>query len=420
MATPYPITISVLVDLGSSPTFPVSGTPFTLDNVTYGRLNYNYLSSGTSNIVDVSSQVLKIQIGGGYNLLQDQFEPNQGYVRIYDPQGNWNPQNTASPYYGFLQVNKKIRIAAIYGGNTYNQFSGYINAYNYSFPTDMSFGYVDLQVCDAFRLLNLANIATVTGTSAGQTTGARINALLDNVNFPTTLRQIDTGDYTVQADPGTTRTLLAACKNVEAVEQGAFYADGDGNLVFKSRTNVIKTGGSAPITYFSNDGTAITYSGITFAHDDKLIVNQATVTPVGGTAQTYTDTASVSQYFPHSVNLYNLVAANNTAALDIARVFVQTRKDTTIRIDALSQDLTTPNYAAGITAALTLDYFSTVNIKNVQSNGSTITKTLQIMGSNYTITPNSYDITFTTSESITDGYVLNSITEGILDTSILN
>jgi len=420
MATPYPITISVLIDLGSSPTFPVSGTPFTLDNATYGRLNYNYLSSGTSNIVDVSSQVLKIQIGGGYNLLQDQFEPNQGYVRIYDPQGNWNPQNTASPYYGFLQVNKKIRIAAIYGGNTYNQFSGYINAYNYSFPTDMSFGYVDLQVCDAFRLLNLANIATVTGTSAGQTTGARINALLDNVNFPTTLRQIDTGDYTVQADPGTTRTLLAACKNVEAVEQGAFYADGDGNLVFKSRTNVIKTGGSAPITYFSNDGTAITYSGVTFAHDDKLIVNQATVTPVGGAAQTYTDTASVSQYFPHSVNLYNLVAATNAAALDIARVYVQTRKDTTIRIDALSQDLTTPNYDSGITAALTLDYFSTVNIKNVQSNGSTITKTLQIMGSNYTITPNSYDITFTTSESIVDGFVLNSVTEGILDTSILN
>lgn len=420
MATPYPITISVLIDLGSSPTFPVSGTPFTLDNATYGRLNYNYLSSGTSNIVDVSSQVLKIQIGGGYNLLQDQFEPNQGYVRIYDPTGAWNPQNVNSPYYGFLQVNKKIRIAAIYGGNTYNQFSGYINAYNYSFPTDLSFGYVDLQVCDAFRLLNLANIATVTGTSAGQTTGARINALLDNVNFPTTLRQIDTGDYTVQADPGTTRTLLAACKNVEAVEQGAFYADGDGNIVFKSRTNVIKTGGSAPITYFSNDGTAITYSGITFAHDDKLIVNQATVTPVGGAAQTYTDTASVSQYFPHSVNLYNLVAATNAAALDIARVYVQTRKDTTIRIDALSQDLTTPNYAAGITAALTLDYFSTVNIKNVQSNGSTITKTLQIMGSNYTITPNSYDITFTTSESIVDGFVLNSVTEGILDTSILN
>ena len=420
MAAPYPITISVLVDLGSSPTFPVSGTPFTLDSATYGKLDTGFLGSGSSNIVDVSSQVLKIQIGGGYNLLQDQFEPNQGYVRIYDPQGNWNPQNTASPYYGFLQVNKKIRIAGIYNGTTYNQFSGYINAYNYSFPTAMNFGYVDLQVCDAFRLFNLANITTITGGTAGQTTGQRINTLLDNVAFPTALRQIDAGDYTVQADPGTQRPLLQAIKNCESVEQGAFYINESGVAVFKSRTNVIKTGGTAPITYFSNDGTGITYSGITFAHDDKLIVNQATMTRVGGTAQTYSDSASISAYFPHSVNLTSLVAQTDAQCLDIARVYVQTRKDTTIRIDALSQDLTTPNYDSGITAALTLDYFSTVNIKNVQSNGSTITKTLQIMGSNYTITPNSYDITFTTSESIVDGFVLNSVTEGILDTSILN
>ena len=420
MASAYPITITVLVDLGSSPTFPVSGTPFTLDSATYGKLDSGFLGSGSSNIVDVSSSVLKIQIGGGYNLTQDQFEPNQGYVRIYDPNGWWNPQNTASPYYGFLSPNKKVVIQSTFSGNTYTQFSGYINSYQYSFPTDMSFGYVDLIVCDAFRLFNMASITTVAGTSAGQTTGQRINSILDALNFPTALRKIDTGDYLVQADPGTSRLALAALKNVEFVEQGAFYIDADGYAVFKSRTNTIKTGGAAPITYFSNDGTAIIYSGITFAHDDKLVVNQCNITNIGGTIQTYADAASIAQFFPHTVSQVNLVGYNNAAALDIARIYVQTRKDTTIRIDSLSQDLTTPNYTAGITAALTLDYFSTVNIKNVQSNGSTITKTLQIMGSNYTITPTSYDISFTTSEPIVDGFVLNSITSGILDTSILN
>ena len=419
MASAYPITITVLVDLGSSPTFPVSGTPFTLDSATYGKLDTGFLGSGSSNIVDVSSSVLKIQIGGGYNLTQDQFEPNQGYVRVYDPNGWWNPQNTASPYYGFLSPNKKVVIQSTFSGNTYTQFSGYINSYQYSFPTDMSFGYVDLIVCDAFRLFNMASITTVAGTSAGQTTGQRINSILDALNFPTSLRKIDTGDCFVQADPGTSRLALAALKNVEFVEQGAFYIDADGYAVFKSRSNTEKTNGAAPITYFSNDGTAITYSGITFAHDDKLVVNQCNITNVGGTMQTYVSAASIAQYFPHTVSQVNLVGYNDAAALDIARIYVQTRKDTTIRIDALSQDLTTPNYAAGITAALTLDYFSTVNIKNVQSNGSTITKTLQIMGSNYTITPNSYDITFTTSEPIVDSFILNSTLYGILDTSIL-
>lgn len=416
----YPITIQVLIDLGSSPTFPVSTNFFKLNDATYGKLNTGILGSENSYVVDVSSQVIKISISGGYNLLQDQFETNQGSIRIYDPNGWWNPQNTASPYYGFLQVNKKVRFNAIYNGVTYPQFSGYINSYNYTFPTAMNFGYVDLMVTDSFRLFNLVNVSTITGGVDGQTTGQRINTILDNLNFPTALRQIDTGDYLCQADPGTARNGLSTLKNVEATEQGAFYADALGNVVFKSRSNVIKTGGSAPITYFSNDGSGISYSNIKFAHDDKLIVNMATMTRIGGTAQMYSDAPSMAQYFPHSVNLTNLVARTDAQCLDIARVYVQTRKDTTIRIDSISQDLTTPNYDAGIVAALSLDYFNTVNIKNVQSNGSTIQKTLQIMGSNYTVTPTSYDISFTTSESIVDGFVLNSVTEGILDTSILN
>ena len=415
----YPITITVLVDLGNSPAFPTGTNVMTLDNATKGRLDYNYLGSGSSNIVDVSSQVLQIKIGGGYNLFQDQFEANQGTVRIYDPTGAWNPQNVNSPYYGFLSVNKKITVSATYAGNTYTQFSGYINAYQYSFPTTMSFGYVDLVVCDAFRLLNMANITTVSGTSSGQTTGQRINSILDAISFPSNLRAIDTGDNTVQADPGTLRSSLSAMKNVEFVEQGAFYVDAFGYVTFKSRTNVMKTNDAAPITYFSNDGTGIQYSGITFAHDDKLIVNTASMTNIGGTAQSYQDSDSVYKYFPHSVNQTNLVGINDAQAANIAKVYVQTRKDTTIRIDAISQDLTTPDYASGIVAALTLDYFSTVDIKNVQSNGSTIEKTLQVMGSNYTITPNTFDITFTTSEPIVDGFILDSTLYGILDSSVL-
>ena len=415
----YPITITVLVDFGNSPTFPVAGTPFTLNNATYGKLNTGFLGSGSSNIVDVSSQVAKIQIAGGYNLLQDQFQINQGTIRIYDPNGWWNPQNTSSPYYGYLIPNRKISFTATYLSVNYPQFAGYINSYNYSFPTTMSVGYVDLMVSDAFRLLNMASISTVTGAASGQTTGARINQILDMLQFPTSLRNIDTGDQLVGADPGTSRLALQAIKNVEWVEQGAFYIDANGYATFKSRSNVIKTNGSAPITNFSNDGSAIYYSGITFAHDDKLIVNNAVFTNTGGTAQTYTDAVSTATYFPHTVTASSLVGINDAQALATAKLYVQTRADTTIRIDNITQDLTTPNYGAGILAALTLDYFNTVKIKNVQSNGSTITKTLQVMGSNYTVTPNTYDITFTTSEPIVDGFVLNSITSGILDTSIL-
>ena len=415
----YPVTVTTLVDFGNSPTFPVGTNVFTLDDATKGRLDFNYLSSGSSFIVDISSSVTLIDIGGGYQLQQDQFQTNKGTVRVYDPNGWWNPQNTASPYYGFLTPNKKINIQTTYSGVTRPFFAGYINAYNYTFPTTMSFGYVDLDVADAFRLFAMSAIASITGGTAGQTTGQRINTILDNLSFPSGLRNIDTGDNLVQADPATQRTALNAMKNVEFAEQGAFFMESNGYATFKSRTNVTKTNGAAPITYFSNDGTGIVYAGITFAHDDKLVVNQTSVTNVGGTAQTASDAASIAKYFPHTVQQTNVVGYNDSDALNVARIYTATRKDTTIRIDQISLDLTTPNYNAGILAALTLDYFSTVDIKNVQSNGSVIEKVLQVMGSNYKITPNSFDISFTTSEPIVDGFILNSTLYGVLDTSTL-
>jgi hypothetical protein len=415
----YPVTVTTLVDFGNSPTFPVGTNVFTLDDATKGRLDFNYLGSGASNIVDVSSQVALIQISGGYQLQQDQFQSNNGLIRIYDPNGWWNPQNTASPYYGFLTPNKKITVQTTYSGTTRPLFAGYINAYQYSFPTTMSVGYVDLQVADAFRLFAMSSISTITGGTAGQTTGQRINTILDNLSFPPGLRNIDTGDNLVQADPGTQRTALNAMKNVEYAEQGAFFIESNGYATFKSRTNVTKTNGAAPITYFANDGSAIVYAGITFAHDDKLVVNQCTTTNIGGTAQNVSSAASIAQYFPHTVQQSNVVGYSDADALNVSRIYVATRKDTTIRIDQISLDLTTPNYDAGITAALTLDYFNTVNIKNVQSNGSTIIKTLQVMGSNYKITPNTFDISFTTSEPIVDGFILSSSLYGVLDTSTL-
>lgn len=415
----YPVTVTTLIDFGNSPTFPVGTNVFTLGDATKGRLDYNYLGTGTSNIVDVSSQVALIQISGGYQLQQDQFQSNNGLVRIYDPNGWWNPQSTTSPYYGYLTPNKKITVQTTYSGTTRPLFAGYINAYQYSFPTTMSVGYVDLQVADAFRLFAMSSISTLTGATAGQTTGQRINTILDNLLFPSSLRNIDTGDNLVQADPGTQRTALNAIKNVEYAEQGAFFIESNGYATFKSRSNVMKTNGAAPITYFANNGSGIVYAGVTFAHDDKLVVNQCSTTNIGGTAQNVSDAASIAQYFPHTVQQTNVVGYSDSDALNVSRIYVATRKDTTIRIDQISLDLTTPNYDAGILAALTLDYFNTVNIKNVQSNGSTITKTLQVMGSNYKITPNTFDISFTTSEPIVDGFILDSSLYGVLDTSTL-
>jgi hypothetical protein len=413
----YPITVKTIVDFSNGATF---GYPFTIGDPDNGKLGKSILGDATSAsyIVDVSNQVGKISIKGGYNLLQDQFETAQTTIRIYDQNGDWNPDNPASPYYGRLIPNRKVRISATYAGTTYWLFSGYTSAYNYTYPQNQDIGYVDISCSDAFRLFNLSNVTTVSGATAGETTGARMLDLLNQISWPTTMSNLDTGDSKVQADPGTARTALQAMKNVEFSEQGAFYISSEGTAIFKSRTSVQKMSGGAQ-TYFSNSGDGINYFKITTALDDKLIINQANITAIGGTTQTASDSASIATYFPHTYNQPNLVVQTDAEALNIAKAYVVTRKDTSLRIDNLTLDLSTPDYAAGIIAALSLDYFNVVKIRNDQQGTTYIQKTLEVVGVSHEITPGDWFTTFTTSEPIIDAFIIGSATYGIIGTSAM-
>jgi hypothetical protein len=407
----YPVTVGVQFDFSNGPVF---GIAFTIGDPDNGILGVNVLADAASDVVNISSQVGKISIRRGYNLLQDQFQAGTASIRVYDPNGDWNPQNPASPYYGKLVPLRKMRVS----GDGIYLFSGYTTGYNYTYPKDQDIGFVDIECSDAFRLFNMANITTVTGSSAGQTTGARIDDILDTVSWPASMRDINTGDSTVQADPATARTSLNAIKNVEFSEQGAFYVSPGGNAVFDERSFIISKSGQNPTT-FANDGSGIGYKNIVFAFDDKLIINQASITRTGGTAQTASNAESIAKYFPHSINVTDLVVQTDAEALNIAGTYVATRAETTIRIDALTLDLNTPSYTAGINAALNLDFFDTMSILNVAQDGTTIQKTLQCMGIQHEITPNSWNTTFTTSEPIVDGFIIGSSLYGIIGTSVM-
>lgn len=413
----YPITTSLVVYFTDGATF---GYAFSIGDPKNGVIGVNTLGSGANDqlVVDVSSQCTKASLSGGYNLLLGQFVASQATFRIVDPNGDWNPQNTASPYYGYLTPNRKVRFSGTYAGTGYFLFSGYIQAYNYSYPKNQEVGYVELVCADGFRLLNLAGITTVASATAGQDTGTRIGKILDQVNFPSSLRNIQTGSTTVQADPSTTRTALAAIQNCEFSEQGAFYMDGGGNATFKNRQFVQQASAATP-TKFSNDGTGISYYDFKPAFDDKLIINQATINRVGGTAQTASNAASVSKYFPHAVNYDNLMVQTDAASANIAALYVATRAETTLRIDQMTLDLTTPNYAAGIVAALDFDYFSNVQFYNVGVDGTIIDKTLQVVGIAHEITPNTWKTTFTLSEPLADAFIIGSSQYGIIGTSVM-
>ena len=385
-----------------------------------GILGTNVLADSAAVIVDVSDVVDSVSIKRGRNAQADEFQTGTLTLRIVDQNGDFNPQNPSSPYYGLLDPMRKVSISATSVGVTYPMFSGFITSYTTTTPknaTDVV--YTTINAVDALRLAQNAQIATVTGATAGNLSGTRINQILDEIDWPASMRDVDAGLTTMQADPGTARTSLAALQTVTNSEYGAFYVDASGSFVFQDRSVTTASIGGTP-TVFNDNGTDIGYFNAIWRLDDTLIFNQANVTRTGGSVMSSVNAASVAKYFAHTYNIQNLLMQTDAVALDYAQAYVASRAETSVRCDAIELDLYTDNYANGILAALDLEFFDPVTITTNQPGASTLTKTLQVFGVAHNVTPNKWRTTFTTLEPVIDGFILNSTLYGVLDTSVLS
>ena len=385
-----------------------------------GLLDTNILADSVAVIVDVSNVINSITTQRGRNAQADQFQTGTLSLRIVDQNGDFNPQNPASPYYLLLSPMRKVQITATHLGITYPVFSGFITSYTTTTPlTANDVVYTTIEAVDAFRLAQNAQISTVTGSGV-QLSGARINAILDQIGWPNSMRDVDAGLSTMQADPGTARTALAAMQNVELSEYGSIYVDASGSFVFQDRALTASSVAGTPTVFSDVPGAGIGYANAVWRLDDTLVYNRADITRSGGAVQTTSNTASIDKYFLHSYNQQNLLMQTDAEALQYGQAYIASRAETSIRCDAINLDLYTADYAAGIVAALSLDYFDPVTITTTQPGTSTLTKTLQVFGVGMNISPNSWRVFFTTLEAIIDSFILDSALYGLLDTDVLS
>jgi len=409
--------IRVFVDFDSDTAFETN--PLILDSLTEGILDTNTLGSGTLP-VEVTDLVERVTIRRGRNRITGKFEFGSANVYLYDQNGDWNPVNPAGAYYPDLVPLRQIIIYATYGGSNYYLFSGFIQSYDTGFyQGNEDVSRVLLKCVDGFRLLAGAQITTVTGASAGQDSGARVNAILDEIDFPLSLRNIDTGDSTLQADPGTSRTTLDALQVVENSEFGGIFLDGTGKINFKNRTAMITSPATAAYT-FADDGTAISYQNAIVAVDDTTLLNSVTVTRLGGSAQTALDTDSIDKYFIHSGERTGILVQTDTEALNQAQSILATRKDPEPRVDSIQLNLyddTNPNKPL---SGVDIELLDGVTVKKVMPGSTSITQSSVVIGIHHDITKTSFMTTLYTSEPLGAGFVLDSSIDGIIGSDVLS
>ena len=410
--------LGVSIDFANGPAF---GNPLLLDDPST-PLGTGILADAPADVVDVSDIALRVSIRRGRNRVLNSFEAGTATVVLEDENGDYNPQNTSSPYYGKLLPLRKIRIYADYddGGGTdrYYLFSGYITSFDNTFRLgNDEVSTVTFQCVDAFRLLQNVQITTVAGSSAGQTTGARIENLLDLASFPVSQRVIDVGDTLVQADPATSRSLLAACQNIEQSELGGFFIDDEGNAVFLSRSTVSEKADETPLL-FNDNGTDISYQSIDFAYDDTQIFNDISVTRLNGVLQNVQSTSSIETFFIHSGSRSDLLMQTDAEALDQASMLLNARENALLRIDSIGLNLMDSTASNRIVAGLESDLFTLINVTKTGQASSTFTLELFVQGIQHDITPNTWTTRFLTAEPIIQAFILDSAIQGLLDGTV--
>tara|TARA_B100001250_G_scaffold238529_1_gene204988 strand:- start:3311 stop:4537 length:1227 start_codon:yes stop_codon:yes gene_type:complete len=401
--------VEVTIRFSGGPSF---GTTLVLGDA-LGKLGESVLGTSSNLPIDFSNKTRKVVIRRGRTRVLDKFESGSCSLELVDTDGAFDP--TGGSY--DIKPLHQVRVSATHGGTERFLFSGYIVSWTYNFRKGAKAAWLNLECMDGFRLLNLAKFTSLASGTAGQTTGTRMGEVLDAINFPSTQRDIDTGDTTVQADDGTERTALDAVQLLSETELGGVYMTGEGDVKFVSRSEAIKALDGSP-TVFDDDGTDIAYEGVALQIDERLLRNKISVTRSGGSVQTVSDATSITNYFERNMTRTGLLMQTNADALSQANAILSARKDPDLRVQQLTIDATADN-SARISAALDLDFYSPITVNRSYPNGTRTTKTLTVQGVQHTITPSIFKTTFTTTEPLVAGFILGSSLNGVLGTSVL-
>jgi len=404
----------VQIRLGTGPGF---GDVLVLGDTFDGILGTNVLGTSVIQVVDVSSTTQRISIRRGRDRMFEEYTPGQAIVQFQDFYGDWNPQNIMSPYSAYIKPMRQIRIDTEYSGTGYGLFTGFITAWDWSWPDQAAeYALVTVYAIDAFRLLELSNITTITGEANKDLPGERIDLILDEIGWPSSLRAIGLGDTELQGDHGELRSALQAIQTIEQSDLGAFFIDANGYPTYLSRSELSVRASGTPVT-FDDDGTDVAYQDLDINLDETELANQVTFTRYGGSAQTVINQPSIDEYFLRSYDRSDLMMETNALALARATSVLNYRKDARLRVDSITLDVS--SVSNRVVPALDLDIGDPIVVNRNMAFGTDLNLRVTVNGITHDITPDRWTTTFTTAYPLSTAFILGSSEFGILGTNTL-
>ena len=249
-------------------------------------------------------------------------------------------------------------------------------------------------------------------TASVQTSGARINSVLDlaEVNWPASLRNIDTGDVTLASASITAPTnTLEYLRDIEQAEFGALFVDKSGLLNFNERTS-----NRAYTSVAFSDNGGIPFTDIQVAYGTEQIKNRVTINRPGGSLITVDDTQSIADFGVISYDLPDTLLEDDGQATDLATLLVERYAQPALRITRIGVDLRAIT-AGQVSSLLDLELGDVVTVTFTPNRvGDPISQPLIIDAIEHQVSVQGHRLAFDLSQT-DPAFVLDSLVWGVLD-----
>jgi hypothetical protein len=319
-------------------------------------------SSGSASWDDLTSRCASFSCNYGRTDADEVCGPGSGSAMFDNTDGELDPDNTSSAFYGYIRPNRRTRFQVTFGSNLYYLHSGYADSWTRTWPGGAILSGTALASTDRMKFLAKR---TNTGSTVQEQADDRLVAILENggvdVIVPSGSRSINADGYncrTLVAHPYDGTDTLSNCQDVARADGGAFYVDGQGKVIFQStryRTdNARSTTSQATFGNTGSAGVIEVEDDIDPTVDDTIMTNRVLVTDGENPAVTHVaeDTTAQGEDGVLELDLGNtllrgLDAPDRAADVLLLRKDPRPRYDS-ITVDMLTQDATTQELLCGL------------------------------------------------------------------------
>lgn len=358
----------------------------------------------------------------GSQRLAGRYVTGSGQFLVDDKLGYLRPWNLSGLYVAAgvtqLQPDIRVRMRGVLNGASYTMWQGYVDSF---LPIVKRVGGQCLiKASGVFKVLARydppAASAAVGGSEAG---GTRVGRLLDLTAVPSTDRDLDAGNSTMQATTLAQNILAEAYLTADS-ELAALYETEDGKVAYDRRHAIFEESRSNSVqATFSDAAGQMHYADLALPeYDSTLVKNLIDAATVGGTAQRVTDATSAGKYWTRTYSRHDLILESDAEAANWAADTLWRNKDAEQRIDGVMFDWPSPDTVS--VHRLSRQLRDRIRVVQTPSAGDALDKQLYIEGIVHDIAELDWKTRFNTSSATfsTNVGVFDSATLGKFDTAV--